>query len=1001
MLSPGKRLGPYTIVAPIGSGGMGDVYRAHDPRLSRDIALKVLRVDDSELRRRFESEARAASALTHPNIVVVHDIGDEGGMAYIAMELVEGQTLRAIAGTALPLERLMAIAVQIADALRTAHARGIAHRDLKPENVLITSSSVVKVVDFGLAKLRAVDTDATVSSTRDGLILGTPGYMSPEQARGLASDVRSDQFAFGALLYELATGRRAFHKASPLETAAATLAEDPVPVSMLRPDLPAPLAWIIQRCLAKDPGARYDTSELLHSELAKLRDLVLSPTPSSLLSIQHATEGLIGRSHEANRIVGMLQSPDVYWITLTGAGGVGKTTLARMVGSRASQLFAGAIINVALSPIADAALVVTAIAEAVGVQPRTNESPTEAVARWLRERQQPALLILDNFEHVADAAPEVARLVRGVAGVRILATSRAVLHVSHEHEFVVEGLDRESAVALFTARAQAVRPEFRPGEAEAADITALCDKLGRLPLAIELAAARVKIVSPKTLLGRLEGRLLSLTGGALDRPERQQTLRATVEWSFGLLTPEEQRFFRRLGVFAGGWTLDAAEAVCDARQDLGIEVLDGIGSLVDKSLITRVATQNPDAEPRFTMLEILREYATERLEAAGEADLFRRAHAAYCLVLCEEAGDPRDGESQQKWLAQCDAEIANIRAACAHLIDSGATEWALRIANRLFPFWQARGLFVEADSYIGRAIGMADAGKYPVLRAECLFDLVSITHVRGDYATAIAVGNRMIDALEQIGDMHRLAAAHNSIGIVLRDSGQYDEARRAINEAARLWREHGHVGSAARAISNLASTELRAGRYDEARRLYAECRELFSLHADEDGVTWSLQHEGDAAREAGDRDVARRLYADAFARFTAARNAWGISAAQTALGDLALDDGDTGLAMALFTDALATTRSVGSPRGIARLLDAFARTAAAGEQHARALRLAGAASALRQQLGAHLPDNERRALDRALSQARRNEGAAEAYLAGSAMSADQAIAYATGPPTGS
>ncbi len=998
MLSPGTRLGPYTIVSAIGAGGMGEVYRAHDPRLSRDIALKVLaRVGDSELRRRFESEARAASALTHPNIVVVHDIGDEGGMPYIAMELVEGQTLRATMGSAQPLERLLAIAIQIADALRTAHARGVAHRDLKPENVLVTPSSVVKVVDFGLAKVQAVDTDHTAAATQTGLILGTPGYMSPEQARGLPSDARSDQFAFGALLYELATGRRAFHKPSAIETAAATLGDEPTPVSSLRPDLPAPLAWILQRCLAKDPAARYDTTDHLYSELVALRHLLTNPRPAAAMAAQQDSGGVIGRSGEADRIIGMLQQPDVNWLTLTGAGGVGKTSLARLVASRASQLFGDSIVNVALSTVSDAALVVTAVAEAVGAQPRNNESPAEAVARWLRERQQPVLLILDNFEHVAVAAPEVARLVRGLPGVKILATSRAVLHVSHEHEFVVEGLDPESALLLFVARAQAARPEFKPGESESADIAALCEKLGRLPLAIELAAARVKVMPPKLLHGRLEGRLLSLTGGALDRPERHQTLRATVEWSFGLLTAEEQRLFRRLGVFAGGCTLDAVEAVCDARQDLGIEIIDGIASLVDNSLITRVASQTPNAEPRFTMLEILREYAIERLEAAGEFELFRRAQAAYCLVLCEESAGSRDLDAQQQWLTQCDAELANIRAACAHLLEAGSTEWALRIANSLLPFWEARGLFVEAEAYVRRAIAMPDAEQHPALRAQCLLDLLSITHVRGDYTTAVAVANRTIAAFEQVGDMHGVAAAHNAVGIVYRDAGKYDDARRAMSEAARLWREHRQIGAAARAVSNLASTELRAGRYHEARRLYAECREMFSLIADEAGVRWSLQHEGDAAREAGDREDAQRLYADAYARFSSAGDNWGISAAQTALGDVALDDGDTARASALFTDALATTRAIGSRRGVARLLDAFARTAAASAQHARALRLAGAANALRQQLGVHLPDNERRALDRALSEARQNEGAAAAYLAGSAMSADQAVAYATSP----
>jgi serine/threonine protein kinase len=349
VLSPGTRLGPYTIVAQIGAGGMGEVYRARDPRLARDIALKVLsHLADADARRRFEIEARAASALTHPNIVVVHDIGEEQGVAYIAMELVDGQPLRTLAnGAPMAIDRLLVIAAQIADALRVAHAREIAHRDLKPENILIGANDVVKIVDFGLAKSAAGSQDQTVATTKAGLILGTPGYMSPEQARGLPSDTRSDQFALGALLYELATGYRAFYKGTPLETAAAAISHEPRPLSDLRPDLPAPLSWIIQRCLAKDPAQRYQSTAHLHRDLVAIRDRLASDVPAPPPAQGHETGDLFGRHTEAQRVMTLLQSADVHWVTLTGTGGVGKTTLARLVASRALGVTQTAVFNVA------------------------------------------------------------------------------------------------------------------------------------------------------------------------------------------------------------------------------------------------------------------------------------------------------------------------------------------------------------------------------------------------------------------------------------------------------------------------------------------------------------------------------------------------------------------------------------------------------------------------------------------------------------------------------
>ncbi|HKF43059.1 MAG TPA: serine/threonine-protein kinase, partial [Thermoanaerobaculia bacterium] len=279
----GSRLGPYEILSPLGAGGMGEVWRARDTRLEREVAIKVLPADvtsDRERVKRFEKEARSASALNHPNIVTIYDIGSSGSVSYIAMERVDGKTLREIllAG-ALPVRRLLAIASQAADGLAVAHRAGIVHRDLKPENLMVTRDGLVKILDFGLAKLTSTGSGSdeasrlpTETGTSPGAVLGTVGYMSPEQAGAQPLDFRSDQFSFGSILYEMATGKRAFQKGTAIDTLSAILHEDPRPVSESNPEAPAPLRWIVERCLAKDPDGRYAATRDLARDLATLRD---------------------------------------------------------------------------------------------------------------------------------------------------------------------------------------------------------------------------------------------------------------------------------------------------------------------------------------------------------------------------------------------------------------------------------------------------------------------------------------------------------------------------------------------------------------------------------------------------------------------------------------------------------------------------------------------------------------------------------------------------------
>ena len=353
-LTSGSWLGPYQIEGSLGAGGMGQVYRARDTRLSRPVAIKVLTSGSAD---RFIQEARAASALNHPNIVTIYDVGDAGGVSYIVMELIEGQTLRqAMAGGPLPVPKLLAIAVQIADALAAAHAKGIMHRDLKPANIMINAEGRAKILDFGLAKRgspagdRLSSTVAEQALTQPGTVLGTFGYMSPEQARGESSDFRSDQFSFGAVLYEMATGRRAFAGSTEVDALAAVIRDQPEPIGRINPQTPAPLQWAVERCLAKHARERYSSTQDLLNELSAILGSISQPqaapaaTPHNLPAQRTA---LVGRDQELEGARQLVLQPQVRLMTLTGPGGIGKTRLAVELGRKLLDEFPGGVYFVA------------------------------------------------------------------------------------------------------------------------------------------------------------------------------------------------------------------------------------------------------------------------------------------------------------------------------------------------------------------------------------------------------------------------------------------------------------------------------------------------------------------------------------------------------------------------------------------------------------------------------------------------------------------------------
>src|SRR6266850_2317312 len=1020
-LTSGTKLGPYEIQSPLGAGGMGEVYRARDTRLDRSVAIKILSAAfsaDCDRLVRFEQEARSASALNHPSIVTIYELGQDGSTHYIAMELVEGKTLRELLVSGLlPMRKAIEIAAQAAEGLTKAHEAGITHRDLKPENLMVSHDGFVKILDFGLAKHGSPSGEhsdmfhTSMSLTAPGLVLGTVGYMSPEQAGGRPLDCRSDQFSFGLVLYEMVTGMRPFQKDTAAETLVAILREQAEPIVAQNRDAPAPLCWAIERCLAKEPEKRYVSTRDLAREFAAIRDRFTEKPVKQLetrpanLPVQRT--GFVGREKEVAAAKELLLRQDVRLVTVTGPGGIGKTRLAVEVASGLIELFPGGIHFVPLSPLSDPGLIASVIVQTLGIREAGGQSPIEILKKNLQDSlRAPMLFLLDNFEHLIQAAPTVAELLAMGPNLKILLTSRAALHVYGEHEFPVpplalpdsrsmpslEMLSQYPAVALFVQRAVAAKPDFELNPENASAVTEICARLDGLPLAIELAAARVKVLSPISMLTRLASRLQLLTGGARDLPQRQQTLRAAMDWSYDLLNPSEQKLFRRLSVFVGGCTLEGVEAVCDTKGDLDLDLLDGMASMVDKSLAQQV--EQAKGESRFTMLETIREYGLEKLKASREEALTKRAHAAYCLVLAEEEATEQSGAEGVEWVVRFALEHDNFRAGLEWLTETGDAEWGLRLGTALFRFWEIREYLAEGRERLGRLLQLAGAAAPTKARTRALFAAGVLAGEQGDYASADALISESADIARQLGDKTGVAVSLNAKAVHSRDRGDVVIAHALFEESLALWRELGDLKAVARALSNLANVVKLQGDYDRARSLYAECLSIFRGLGDRTGVAWSLNYQGDVARDQGDSAAARTLYENGLAIFRELGDRWGIAGTLADLGSLAREQRNYPRAHSLYRESIKVFQELEHKRGIARLLECFACSAAAQFQAERSLRLAGAAAALRQNIGAPLTPAEQAKLEASLGPARQamtNTAGATAWLEGWGLSAEKAI----------
>lgn len=1042
-----KCLGRYLIEGQLGRGGMGVVYRARDPSLGRAVAIKVLPdelAQDAGRLAYFEREARTLAKLNHPNIGSIYSLEvASDGSRFLVLELVEGRSLaECLRDGALSVARALQTCRQIAEALDAAHRRGVIHRDLKPDNVKLRPDGTVKVLDFGLAKTLAGSTSCLspdFSLTGTGQIIGTPGYMSPEQARGFPQDKRSDIFVFGAVLFECLTGKMAFPCETLADSFARILTSDP-DWSLLPEKTSSGIRDLLSRCLKKQTSERLQDMSEASAALAGELDAQASST-SDHVSPERAVHNnlpthpssFVGRVRELTQLKALFATTRM--LTLTGSGGCGKTRLSVRLAEELVTGHADGVSLVGLATLSDPEQVPSAVMRGLELPEKPNKTLTHTIVDYLKRRE--LVLILDNCEHLVSA---VARLAESVLcscpGVRIMATSREGLGIGGETTYVVPSLSfpesaevlpvpelaRYEAVMLFVDRARAAKPMFELTSENALPVAQICRRVDGIPLAIELAAARVRALAPDQIATRLDDTFQILTGGSRTALPRHQTMRATIDWSYDLLTAEEQLLLQRLSVFKSGWTLEAAEKVCSDDAVIlpapqvakdppghGVEtgrvtsvtrtsasrerpastdrrlsrdpfpvlaerrVVDLLSSLVEKSLVMYGDT--PDGQGRYCCLETVRHYGQEELTKNDGGRRVRDRHVDFFLRLAEEAASNLQGSAQRAWLDKLETEHENVKAALSWCtLTAQGVQKALRLAGELWTFWYMHGHFSYARGALSDVLEYDCPDSALPARAMALNGAGNLARAQGDHTTAYSLLSESLTIHRQLGDTQGMSAALLGLGNVARAQGDLESACCLYEQCLSARREVSDKNGVAAALVGLGNAAHDQGHYALAKQRYEESLEIYRELGSKRGVGMALGGLGNVAEASGEYFLARSLYQESLSLKKALGDKQGMEIALVNLVSLAGKLAELEVACSWLRDCLDIVRELEDQRIGAIALEASAELFMKLGKEARAARLYGASEALREAIEAPLTAKELNERDAGVARLRRALG---------------------------
>jgi len=1018
-------LGKYRITEVLGEGAMGVVYKGIDPRIGRTVALKTIRSpllaaasdDGATNRERFLREAVAAGRLSHPGIVQLYEFDEQDGLAYIAMEFVEGRTLaqRLAAKERCDEATIDELMVQLLAALQHAHEQGVWHRDIKPANLIVNGNGRLKIADFGIAR---VDGGGV---TQAGKVIGTPVYIAPERYTGGTVDHRVDLYAAGVVLYQLLTGEPPF-KGSTRELVFQAVNQLPTPPSQVPGAARSRHYDTIVACaLAKDPARRYATARLFADALlapssqdtTTLLDVAAAaaspelPAPADDRLPADATS-FIGRQALVGQALQLLAEARL--LTLAGPGGTGKTRLALQVARLAQLRCSDGARWVDLAPVPPGQPVATRIAEALELpEPPSDRDATPALVRALASRE--LLVVLDNCEHVlAGAADFAAALLREAPRARVLATSRQAIGVADETVLPVPAMavaaddaDRAQriaceAVQLFAARAQALRPGFRLDGEHLDAVLQICRRLDGIPLAIELAAARVKVLAPAQIAARLADAFRLLVAHPEGQLPRQQTLRALFDWSWDLLPERERTTFARLAVFRGDFDLEAAEAVLPDDTLPAEAVLDAMDELVDRSLV--VASEQGSVM-RYRLLQTVALYAGERLGNGEHRRALQQRHGGHYLQRAQGAAAQLGGNAQAEAFAVYTGVGPNLLAALDAATEAGDFGLAVPLAAAMAAYWLARGIARDgmprierllaagppdspllaqvlqrggrialvllhrralAREWYGRGLAIARALGDAALESSFLRGLGGVAFHARDFAAAVPWFEQALLAARTAGDPLLEAMAEDNLGAVALSEGRYDAACEQMERALALYRTAGSVVEQAKCLHNLSVAEYHRGRAARAEELLHECLAIQQAVGDLRSETMARAQIGINRARRGEHAAAAEAFRDAVACARRTDDQRLLASTLEHLAGAQTHGGDPDAAMASARESLRLRRASENAEDLAEPLHTFAELLA--ERNPRlAARLLGHAAALLQRHGVVPSHNERGDID--------------------------------------